>query len=221
MYQIPTYPAPMFVGDGDGEGLSLVLYFKVSDTFEQDISPHFQESIKVITTSRIIPVQQSAVGYGLSGSVILIVVVLLQRLIEDEMEKVKGFTKESVVPYRERLKILASVVNPEDLGLGSAERKLLTAYNEKPVLSRPQHSFYKVSKYRSELCIVFPLKQELKFKFYFQGANYFEIDIDVHRFSYISRKGLDSFRDRMKDGTLNLGLTIQVKSICMMIYIQH
>lgn len=45
--QIPLYPATFFQGETDGEGISFVLYFKLSESFAKDLPTHFVENIRV------------------------------------------------------------------------------------------------------------------------------------------------------------------------------
>lgn len=45
--QIPLYPATIFQSENDGEGMNVVLYFKLSEKFSKDLTDQFRESISV------------------------------------------------------------------------------------------------------------------------------------------------------------------------------
>ena len=52
------------------------------------------------------------------------------------------------------------------------EHRLLLNYNDKPLLTRPQHRFY-------------------------SGPGYLEVDVDIHAYAYLARKALHLFIGRL------------------------
>ena len=84
----------------------------------------------------------------------------------------------------ERLKAIARVQNVAECGFGRIATALVNEYNGTPFLSRPQHRF-------------------------FRGASYFEMDIDVHSFSYAARSGLHEIHDRIASIVFELAIVIE------------
>jgi len=90
-------------------------------------------------------------------------------------------------PFRDRLKCITSVANTPMMSLTRFEKGLFSRYNATPWLVRPQHRFFK-------------------------GHGYFEIDVDIHDFSYFARKAGWSVMKRLNDGILDTCLLLQAET---------
>lgn len=45
--QVPLYPPAFFQNEADGEGINIVMYFKINESFLKEVPSSFQEAIRV------------------------------------------------------------------------------------------------------------------------------------------------------------------------------
>lgn len=87
---------------------------------------------------------------------------------------------------RQRFKGIARVDNLPEVELNGLVKKLVSSYNATPFLIRTTSTFHR-------------------------GDGYFEVDVDVHRFSYLALQGLNGLKARINEAVADLGFTIQAE----------
>lgn len=81
-------------------------------------------------------------------------------------------------------KLVSGVANIRECRLSGAERALLQRYNRKPLLTRPQHAFAR-------------------------HGNTIEVALDVHRFAWAGRRGIQTFSSRFPGMRAELAFVIE------------
>lgn len=149
-------PPPPPSSSADGRGHSLVFYFRLPDLWD----PTAYEASH--------PAATPALG-------------LARRFVHNGREADGS-------PTRDRLKLVARVANALEwtsaAPLSSAEARLLASYNDKPLLTRPQHKF-------------------------FHGPGYLEVDLDVHSYAFLARRALTSFLSRLSTVVFDNALVVE------------
>ena len=106
---------------------------------------------------------------------------LLKRFCEDAVE-VDG------TPSRERFKMIPNVPNIHEWCnsgcFGKAEQKLLMKYHQKPMLAKPQVAYY-------------------------AGAEYIEVDLNIHHYNYITRRYFHALRGTLQEGVMDMALVME------------
>jgi hypothetical protein len=131
---------------------------------------------------------------------------------------------------RQRFKGITRLMNPESAGLGMATKKLINMYNgqrgqrtrseegtgsilpEKRRADRMEGCVDSFSPLCSCLLVVVCPGTPFLIRtcsVFWKGENYFEVDVDVHRFSYTARVGLGGVRERIKDCVFDFGFVIE------------
>lgn len=91
---------------------------------------------------------------------------------------------------RDRFKLLPRIVNPEEWAkegpLSGPEVRLLNSYNGKPLLTRPQQSFFLDS-----------------------AGRYLEVNMDVHKYAYIARRAFYGYMTRLGSVVFENGFVLQ------------
>lgn len=85
---------------------------------------------------------------------------------------------------RKRFKIIARIMNSDDVEFNFVTRKLLNTYNAQPFLARTTTTFFRTDKY-------------------------FEIDVDTHRFGYPAKSGLVGVKEKVGQIIFDFGFVIE------------
>ena len=97
-------------------------------------------------------------------------------------------TEETGEPSRERLKYIPRIANLEEVatqtGMSRAEKSFMAQYDAKPVMTKPQHRFYR-------------------------GPGYLEVCMDSHNYSFITRKGMHAYRAHLDKMVFDCGFVLQ------------
>lgn len=86
---------------------------------------------------------------------------------------------------RGRLKVIAKIQNPKYTKFNFITKKLIAKYNGKPFLARTSTTFY------------------------YEEGKYFGIDIDLHSWSYTTKKGLYGIKDMLQEAIYDVGFVIE------------
>eukprot|EP00997_Jenningsia_sp_PLL12_P005667 NODE_2199_length_968_cov_61.571273_g1809_i0.p1 GENE.NODE_2199_length_968_cov_61.571273_g1809_i0~~NODE_2199_length_968_cov_61.571273_g1809_i0.p1 ORF type:complete len:293 (-),score=61.72 NODE_2199_length_968_cov_61.571273_g1809_i0:57-935(-) len=105
---------------------------------------------------------------------------LLRRFMDAELS-------ENPNAIYDRMKMIGKISNVEEVEFYSTEKSVVSKYNAKPVLTRPQHQI-------------------------FHGENYTEVDVDVHTFSFIGRKGFHGFNGRLPTMVLDVAFVLEAET---------